>query len=127
MKGLLDRWWDRVSGEVDVKLSHKELMSDQGFLVYVTRTYPAMIPYLKGFHLTIEMWRCGSNAEGWKMRDDASVGSNTSLDSLDVTKAGGHGRDFLSLGQVEDEDVAGAAHRILIKTGNGPLYALGMG
>ena len=37
------------------KLSHKELLSDRGFLVYFTRMYPAMIPYLKGFHLTIEM------------------------------------------------------------------------
>ena len=64
MKGILDKGWDRVSGGAGVKLSHKELMSDRGFLVYVTRTYPAMIPYLKGFHLTIEMWRGGHNPEG---------------------------------------------------------------
>ena len=38
MKGILDKWRDRVSGVVNVKLSHKELMLDQGFLVYVTRT-----------------------------------------------------------------------------------------
>jgi hypothetical protein len=25
--------------------------------VYMTRAYPSMIPYVKGFHLTIEMWR----------------------------------------------------------------------
>jgi hypothetical protein len=34
------------------------------FLVYITRMYLAMVPYLKGFHLTIEMWRGGQDAEG---------------------------------------------------------------
>jgi hypothetical protein len=46
------------------KLSHKEFVSDCGFLVYVTSKYPAMIPYLNGFHLTIKMWRGGRDAEG---------------------------------------------------------------
>jgi hypothetical protein len=50
-----------------LKLSHKELLADRGFLVYLTRTYPAMVPYLKGFHLTIEMWRGGRDAKGWKL------------------------------------------------------------
>jgi hypothetical protein len=127
MKGILEKWWDRVSKGFDVKLLHKELMSDRGFLIYVTRTYPAMIPYLKGFHLTIEMWRGGRNTKGWKVQHDTSVVSNTSLDSLDVTKAGEHRRDLSMLEQVEDEDVAGAAHRMLIKTGHGHLYAPGNG
>ena len=48
-------------------LSHKELLADRGFLVYVMQTFPAMVPYLKGFHLTIEMWRGGRDAEGWKL------------------------------------------------------------
>jgi hypothetical protein len=30
----------------------KGLESSQGFLLYVFRTYPTMVPYLKGFHLT---------------------------------------------------------------------------
>jgi hypothetical protein len=42
-----------LAGEEE--LNHKDLMSDRGFLVYVTRAYPGMVPYLKGFHLTIEM------------------------------------------------------------------------
>ena len=56
MKGILEKLWKQVAGSNMPKLSHKELLSDRGFLVYVTRTYPAMVPYLKGFHLTIEMW-----------------------------------------------------------------------
>ena len=80
------------------QLSHKELLSDHGFLVYVTRTYPAMVPYLKGFHLTIEIWQGGRNIEGWKLmppRGDSSVGSGESLSSLDITGAGRHGLDLL--------------------------------
>ena len=74
LKGILAKW----KAELDKgspNLSHKELLSDRGFLVYVTRTYPAMVPYLKGFHLTIEMWQCEQDAEGWKLRggDDVLV------------------------------------------------------
>jgi hypothetical protein len=59
-----------------------------------------MVPYLKGFHLTIEMWRGGRDAEGWKRKstndkdDDASIDSLVSLTSLDETRAGGHGLDL---------------------------------
>jgi hypothetical protein len=39
-----------------------------------------MVPYLKGFHLTIEMWRGGRDADGWKSKaeDDGLVDSNAS-------------------------------------------------
>jgi hypothetical protein len=49
--------------------SHKQLLSDRGFLIYVARTYPAMIPYLKGIHLTIEHWRDDRDEEGWPDQD----------------------------------------------------------
>lgn len=65
LKGILKKWLDRIT-DGDEKLDHKELLSDRGFLVYVTRTYPAMVPYLKGFHLTIENWRGSRDSEGWK-------------------------------------------------------------
>ncbi len=54
MQGILEKW--RVAlAEPAAKLLHKELILDRGFLVYVTHTYPVMVPYLKGFHLTIKM------------------------------------------------------------------------
>ncbi len=59
MKAILNKWWEQLVDIAAPELSHKELLLDRGFLVYVTRTYPAMVPYLKGFHLTIEMWRGG--------------------------------------------------------------------
>ena len=67
MKGILSKW-EKALVPTSPQLSHKELMSDWGFLVYIARTYPAMIPYLKGFHLTIEMWRGGRDLEGWKSK-----------------------------------------------------------
>jgi hypothetical protein len=36
MRATLDKWWVRLLAEKKPKLSHKELLSDQGFLVYVT-------------------------------------------------------------------------------------------
>ena len=76
LKNILKKWAKVLDESRAPKLSHKELLADRGFLVYVTWTYPAMVPYLKGFHLTIEMWRGGRDEEGWKLKevsDDSSV------------------------------------------------------
>mmetsp|Transcript_11711 Transcript_11711/g.19385 ORF Transcript_11711/g.19385 Transcript_11711/m.19385 type:complete len:1450 (-) Transcript_11711:1434-5783(-) len=68
LRGILKKWLTLIK-EGEEKLDHKELLSDRGFLVYVSKTYPAMIPYLKGFHLTIEMWRDNRDRDGWKMTE----------------------------------------------------------
>jgi hypothetical protein len=52
--------------ENDGWLRRKVLESQRGFLLYVTRTYPAMVPYMKGFHLTINEWRTVRDSERWK-------------------------------------------------------------
>jgi hypothetical protein len=70
LKDIISKWLQVLdSGATD--LDHKELLSDRGFLVYVTRDYPPMIPYVKGFHLTAEMWRGNRDADGWKLPDKA--------------------------------------------------------
>lgn len=55
-KMIQSKWLTILEGG-DTEQDHSELMSDRGFLVHVTRAYPAMVPYMKGFHLTVEMWR----------------------------------------------------------------------
>jgi len=45
---------------------HKTLEQQRGFFVYVARTYPSLVPYLKGIHLTLDSWRLGHDSEGWK-------------------------------------------------------------
>jgi hypothetical protein len=129
MRGILEKWKAALQ-ERKPLLSHKELLADQGFLVYVTRGYPAMVPYLKGFHLTIEMWQGGCNAEGWKLKesDNASVTPLQSLTSLDATRAGMQGLDLdraatYSPDFGEDEDKAAANHRLVVKLGEGHVYA----
>lgn len=66
LKVIVEKWSERILAG-DEQLNHKELLSDRGFLVYVTRSYPGMVPYLKGFHLTIEMWRGNRDSDGWKL------------------------------------------------------------
>ena len=68
--------WDKckryigdIVGELNrtQQLNHKELEKKRGFLIYVTRTYPAMVPFLKGIHQTLEMWRPNRDDDGWKL------------------------------------------------------------
>ena len=55
--------WDKctrcigdIVGELNCtqQLNHKELEKKRGFLIYVTRTYLAMVPFLKDIHQTLE-------------------------------------------------------------------------
>jgi hypothetical protein len=48
-------------------ISHKIAEKYQGFLVYVSRTYKAMVPYLKGLHLTLDSSRPDRDEDGWRM------------------------------------------------------------
>jgi hypothetical protein len=47
-------------------IEHKSLERCIGFLIYVSRTYKAMVPFLKGFHKTLDGWRGGRDEDGWK-------------------------------------------------------------
>jgi hypothetical protein len=55
---------DRISSHTDIH--HKTLERIRGFLIYVARTYPSMVPFLKGVHLTLDSWRPGRDADGWR-------------------------------------------------------------
>ena len=41
-----------------------------GFLVYVYRTYRDTNPYLKGSHLTMDIWIPYRDEEGWRMQGE---------------------------------------------------------
>jgi hypothetical protein len=57
---------DELLTESDMA-DHKVLERTRGFLVYVTRTYKPMAPFILVFHLTINSWRPGRDEEGWRM------------------------------------------------------------
>jgi hypothetical protein len=61
--------WMKQSLEKSNKLSHKELERCRGFLIYVSRTYKAFVPYLRGIHKTIDSWRGYRHDDGWKMTE----------------------------------------------------------
>jgi hypothetical protein len=56
-----------LASSADETLEFKALERKRGFLIYVTRTYPVMVPYLKGFHQTLDSWRANCGEDGWKL------------------------------------------------------------
>ena len=49
------------------KLELKDLERKVGFLVHLAMAYPLMLPFLRGFYLTMNSWRVGRDAAGWKL------------------------------------------------------------
>ena len=50
-------------------LNHSALGKGRGFLSYVGMTYPSLVPYFKGVHLTLDSWRDNRDAKGWRIHN----------------------------------------------------------
>jgi hypothetical protein len=50
-------------------LDHKDLGRKRGFLGHLALCYGSLVPFMKGFHLTIDSWRSNRPDSGWKMKD----------------------------------------------------------
>lgn len=50
-------------------LNRKLLERETGFLNHLAMTFENLLPYLKGFYLTLNSWRAGRDAEDWKVSD----------------------------------------------------------
>jgi hypothetical protein len=48
-------------------MDHKLLEQYRGFLIHISRTYPSIVPYLKGIHLMFDSWRDNCDAFGSKL------------------------------------------------------------
>lgn len=59
--------WIHQHLESESLLCRSTLESYRGTLVYISRTYPSITPYLKGIHLTIDSWYPHRDNEGWKL------------------------------------------------------------
>jgi len=66
-KDIVKHWHKQVIEDKDRTLPFKELEKDMGYLVHLSRTYPAMFPYLRGFYNSMNGWRSQRDDEGWKM------------------------------------------------------------
>ncbi|CAB9525841.1 unknown protein [Seminavis robusta] len=49
------------------RLESSELQRVRGFLNYVAQTYKALVPFITGFHLTIDGWRPNRDLRGWRL------------------------------------------------------------
>jgi hypothetical protein len=59
-------WMQDCLEQANGVFGYKLLESKRGYLVYISRTYPSMCPYLKGIHQTLESWRPWKK-DGWSM------------------------------------------------------------
>lgn len=81
MKSIIQHWLTELrAGRTE--LDHKLLRSHRGFLVYCTGPYPALVPYLKGIHLSLESWRPFRDKEGWKIPQSEREPETTESESL---------------------------------------------
>lgn len=53
------------------RLVYKELEVARGFLGHLSMTFEVLVPFLKGFHLTLASHLPQRNKEGWKLTDKA--------------------------------------------------------
>ena len=67
-KSMIRELKELLGARDDGQLPRKRLEQIRGFLIYVSRTYDWMPPYLKGLHLTIDSWREGRLQNGWKAK-----------------------------------------------------------
>ena len=65
-QAIVKHWFDAVVVGKEQEVNAAQMERDVGFLVHLSRTFPAVFPYLKGFYLTLNTWRKGRNDDGWK-------------------------------------------------------------
>jgi hypothetical protein len=57
--------------EDDSTVDYKQLETIRGFMCHIGQTFTIVMPFLKGFHLTLSSHLPGRNSEGWKLGDRA--------------------------------------------------------
>lgn len=67
VRGTRSIHWINEHIQEQKPMCHKTLESYGGTLVYISRTYPSLVPYLKGIHLTLDSWRNNRDSKGWKL------------------------------------------------------------
>jgi hypothetical protein len=60
-------FWIRDAVRESDTIDFKPLESYRGFLICISRTYPAITPYLKVIHLTLDSWRPWKDDDAWKL------------------------------------------------------------
>jgi hypothetical protein len=66
---MIDELLNRFATDDRPELEHKDLEKKRGFLGHVAMTFPALVLFMKGFHLIIDSWRDYRPTSGWKMNE----------------------------------------------------------
>jgi len=107
-KAFIDRWLAELmdSENKDNTLDFKDLERGRGFLVYLGRSYPSIVPYLKGVHLTIDSWRKHRDTDGWKRKNgSADLGLDDGIGLRDTMEYIVEDLYEMDVRRFDDEDV----------------------
>ena len=86
-KKILNDLLLKLQENPSVELDFKFLESKTGFLGHLSMTFEFMVPFLKGFYLTLNSWRLGRDKDGWKMKDKEWIAFlRAKVDSGDMTE-----------------------------------------
>ena len=67
-KGIITSLFDEFESETArPEFNLKDMEQKVGFLVHLAMAYPLMLPFLRGLYLTMNSWRTGRDANGWKL------------------------------------------------------------
>jgi hypothetical protein len=91
--------WVSCQLEEGPDVEHKPLERVRGFLNYAMQVYPLMIPYLRGFHGTLDSWRPNRTADGFDKRLNKERGE----EDLDVKRPPRKRRKLVSFPTVVGE------------------------
>ena len=90
-KKFISGWLDEIEWcrlhSTPAALDFKNLEKGRGFLVYLSRTYPSIVPYLKGVHLTLDSWRPNRDTDGWKTKPSDGIDLVDEVDDEEVLAA----------------------------------------
>jgi hypothetical protein len=72
---MIKRLVEAVNDHADRRptLDRKLLERETGFLNHLAMTFEVMVPFLKGFYLTLNSWRTGRDSDDWKLSDKNGV------------------------------------------------------
>ena len=96
-QAIVKHWFDEVVVGKNQEVNAAQMERDVGFLVHLSRTFPSVFPYLKGFYLTLNTWRKGRNDEGWKFTMNewrAALDMDDDIPSYKVEAAAKQGRRY---------------------------------
>lgn len=104
------RFLSEIRAEVEQTgdLGHKGLEQKRGFFVHLQCIYPAIAPYLKGVHLTLDSWRPDRDSDGWAdpdwIDDETKISTESSQAPQRVTPVTRFAEDLQSLGDLFGPD-----------------------